>query len=92
MTNEKPGDGLREVAHAIRYYADRRAAHPRPGRDLRGIADKLMTWANLVFAGLVVAQAFSNKFDTSVAYLGISLFVSAYIIAIVLYTKKGGGH
>ncbi len=64
-------------------------AHPRR-TNLRGVADKLMTWANLVFGGLVIAQAFSDSFDIQVASVGVGVFVSAYVIAIVLYMMEGG--
>jgi hypothetical protein len=53
------------------------------------IADKLMTWANMVFAGMVIAQLFSGKFSVPIALAGIFLFVDAYLLA--YYVMKGGG-
>ena len=53
------------------------------------IADKLMTWANMVFAGMVIAQVFSDKFSVPVALAGNFLFVDAYLLA--YYVMKGGG-
>jgi len=62
-----------------------------PKLDRKGraaIADKLMVWANLVFAGLVVSQAFANRFDGSVAFAGVVMFSGAYLLAYVL--MRGG--
>jgi hypothetical protein len=78
-----------ELASAIRYNADKRPSRRRR-RDLRGVADKLMTWGNLVFAGLVIAQVFSGRFDPTIAAIGVLVFVAAYIFAIALYIVKGG--
>jgi len=52
------------------------------------VADKLMTWANMVFAGMVIAQIFSQPFDVLVALSGTLLFALAYIFA-VLFMKGG---
>lgn len=79
----------RELASAIRYHADKRSPRRRKS-DFRGVADKLMTWGNLVFAGLVIAQIFSGKFNIPIALLGVLLFVAAYVFAIVLYILRGG--
>jgi len=78
-----------ELGSAIRYHADKRPSR-RHGRDLRGIADKLMTWGNLVFAGLVIAQVFSGRFDATIAAIGVLVFVAAYFFAIALYMQEGG--
>jgi hypothetical protein len=53
------------------------------------IADKLMTWANMVFAGLVIAQVFSKPFSVAVALAGVVLFVGAYILSVSV--MRGGG-
>jgi hypothetical protein len=53
------------------------------------IADKLMTWSNMVFAGLVVAQAFSEQFDFYTALAGVVIFVGGYLFAVT--TMRGGG-
>jgi hypothetical protein len=53
------------------------------------IADKLMVWANMVFAGMVITQLFSGKFSVPIALAGIFLFVDAYLLA--YYVMKGGG-
>jgi hypothetical protein len=52
------------------------------------IADKLMTWANMVFAGLVIAQVFSRPFSVPVAFTGAILFIGAYLLSISI--MKGG--
>lgn len=52
------------------------------------VADKLMTWANMVFAGLVIAQVFSRPFSALVAVAGVGLFVGAYVLAIAI--MRGG--
>lgn len=52
------------------------------------IADKLMTWANMVFAGMVVAQVFSKPFSVFVALAGAILFIGAYVLAVSV--MKGG--
>ena len=52
------------------------------------IADKLMTWANMVFAGLVIAQVFSKPFSVGVALAGVTLFIGAYTLAVLI--MKGG--
>ena len=58
----------------------------RPQRDQ--IADKLMTWANMVFAGMVIAQIFSRPFNIAVAIAGAALFIGAYVLAVRI--MKGG--
>jgi hypothetical protein len=40
-----------------------------------------MAWTNLVFAGLVLAQALSDEKDYLVAGVGLGLFVGAYLVA-----------
>lgn len=56
------------------------------------LADKIMSWANLVFGGLVLTQAFSNQFDRTTAIkavlAGIALFFSAYFVTYRI--MKGG--
>jgi len=79
----------REVAAEIRYSADKKSTR-RSRQDLRGVANKLMAWWNLVFVGLVIAQAFSGKFDARLATVGIVLFLVAYLVATLLYVKRGG--
>jgi hypothetical protein len=53
------------------------------------IADKLMTWANMVFAGMVIAQIFSKPFHAFVGFAGAVLFVGAYLLAVQI--MRGGG-
>ena len=52
------------------------------------VADKLMTWANMVFAGMVIAQVFSRPFSIWVALAGAALFIGAYVLAILI--MRGG--
>lgn len=52
------------------------------------IADKLMTWANMVFAGMVIAQIFSKPFNVPVAIAGAVLFIGAYVFGVRV--MKGG--
>lgn len=52
------------------------------------IADKLMTWANTVFAGLVIAQVFYRPFSVAVALAGVGLFAGAYALAVSI--MRGG--
>ena len=40
-----------------------------------------MEWGNLVFAGLVIAQAFSVQFDYARALVGVAVFAGAYSVA-----------
>jgi hypothetical protein len=52
------------------------------------IADKLMTWANMVFAGMVLAQVLSKPFSIPVALVGVASFVGAYVFAVAV--MRGG--
>ena len=52
------------------------------------LADKIMTWANLVFVGLVVAQVFSEQKNPDIAVAGAALFIGTYLFAHGL--MKGG--
>ncbi len=52
------------------------------------IADKLMTWANMVFAGMVIAQVFARPFSVIVATIGAASFAGAYVLAVVI--MRGG--
>ncbi len=52
------------------------------------LADKIMTWANLVFLGLVVAQAFGDTKDPLLAVAGAALLFGGYLFAHGL--MKGG--
>ena len=52
------------------------------------IAGKLMVWANMVFAGLVLAQAFFQRFDVLTALAGVVLFIGAYLLAVRI--MRGG--
>jgi hypothetical protein len=57
--------------------------------DRRGrVAEKIMDWGNLVFAGLVVSQAFSNRFSWSHALTGGVVFAIAYLVAVLM--MRGG--
>ena len=50
--------------------------------DQRGrVAEKIMEWGSLVFAGLVIAQAFSLQFDYARALVGAAVFAGAYLVA-----------
>lgn len=53
------------------------------------VADKLMAWANMVFAGLVIAQVFARPFSSLTALAGVILFVGAYVLAVAI--MRGGG-
>ena len=59
--------------------------------DQRGrIAEKVMEWGNLVFVGLVIAQAVpGGLFDFRVALFGVAGLVGAYFVASRM--MKGGG-
>jgi hypothetical protein len=59
-------------------------------RDHRGrIAEKVMEWGNLVFAGLVVAQVFSDhRIRLGAAIAGIVVLVGAYYFA-YQFMQKG---
>lgn len=53
------------------------------------IAEKIMDWGNLIFAGLILGQALSEKpFDFQMAAIGGSGIIIAYALAIAL--MKGG--
>jgi uncharacterized membrane protein YgdD (TMEM256/DUF423 family) len=58
--------------------------------DQRGrIAEKIMEWGNLVFAGLVIGKALSGtRFDVVTFLGGILVFAGAYVLAIT-YLKRG---
>lgn len=58
------------------------------GQQRNKVADKLMTWANMVFAGMVIAQVFARPFNGLVAVAGAALFFGAYVLAIRI--MKGG--
>jgi hypothetical protein len=58
-------------------------------RQRNQVADKLMTWANMVFVGLVIAQVFSRPFSVPAAFAGVILFAGAYLLAVVI--MRGGG-
>jgi hypothetical protein len=86
-------EAVREVAGAIRYGEDSRSSQHQIDRETedRGrLAEKLMEWGNLVFAGLVIAQAFSDEFDFVLAFVGAVVFAGAYFFAYRL--TRGGGH
>jgi hypothetical protein len=51
------------------------------------IADKLVVWANMVFAGMAITQLVSGKFSVSIALADIFLFVATYLLA--YYGMKG---
>lgn len=60
--------------------------------DQRGrIAEKIMEWGNLVFAGLVIAQLVPGigAFRLSMVLVGLISMAGAYLMAIIL--MKGGG-
>jgi len=59
--------------------------------DQRGrLAEKVMEWGNLVFAGLVIGQLISGApFNLQIALGGIIGISGAYIVAILV--MKGGG-
>lgn len=77
-------EAVREVASSLQANRSRIFTQHMIDRDAddRGrLAEKIMAWANLVFAGMVVAQALSDSFDHKVALVGAGLFVGAYLIA-----------
>jgi hypothetical protein len=86
-------EAVHEVAAAVRYGENSRSSQQQMDReaDDRGrLAEKLMEWGNLVFAGLVIAQAFSDKFDFVLAFVGAVVFAGAYFFA--YWLTRGGGH
>ena len=52
------------------------------------LAQGIMAWGNLVFVGLVLAQALSDQKDYTLAGAGALLFVGAYLFAQQI--MKGG--
>jgi len=53
------------------------------------LSDKIMDWANLVFAGLVVAQAISGQhFNWIIAVIGGTMFFGGYMFAYKLMEKR----
>lgn len=62
----------------------RKSVPDRRGRK----AEKIMEWGNIVFAGLVVAQAFSDYFDLMRAVVGFAALLGAYFVADQM--MKGG--
>ena len=52
------------------------------------LAQSIMAWGNLVFVGLVLAQALSDQKDYTLAGAGALLFVGAYLFAQQI--MKGG--
>ncbi len=54
------------------------------------LADKLMSWGNMVFAGLVLSQMFniSISFSFGAAFSGIFIWIFSYLLAYIL--MKGG--
>lgn len=65
---------------------------PELTQDDRGrIAEKIMEWGNLLFAGLVIAQLVSSAdFDSLLAVLGIVGILGAYFVAYRF--MRGGEH
>lgn len=83
---------LNEVARAVRAREETSNKQQEINLDVenkRAQANNLMAWANWVFAGLVVAQAFSDKFDYRFAVVGVVLFAVGYLLAYRI--MKGGG-
>lgn len=78
-TKDQLADATLEIAHAIRS---------KKGENKRQRAGKIMDWGNLVFGGLVVAQAFSPQKDFLLAVIGIVVFAGAYYYAHQI--TKGG--
>lgn len=58
--------------------------------DRREVAKHLMMWANMVFGGLVIAQAFLAKFDVYMGLVGVGLFIGAYLFSV--HIMRGGGN
>ena len=86
-------EAVREVASAIRYGENSRSSQQqidRKAEDRGRLAEKLMEWGNLVFAGLVIAQAFSDEFNFVLAFVGVVVFAGAYFFA--YWLTRGGGH
>ena len=83
-----------EIANAIKEIAlvfrdwQRDNDSQQESENHRVIANSLMAWANLVFVGLVIAQAFSSKFNPLIAIVGGISFLLAYYVASRI--MKGG--
>ena len=83
-----------EIANAIRESAiifrdgQRSKDSQQENENRRVIANSLMAWANLVFVGLVIAQAFSSQFNPLIAITGGISFLLAYYVASRI--MKGG--
>lgn len=73
---KKKGDG--------RLYRISQREYENRGR----LAQNIMAWGNLVFVGLVLAQALSDQKDYTLAGAGAILFVGAYLFAQQI--MKGG--
>jgi len=55
----------------------------------QSVAEKIMEWGNLVFAGLFIGQFLSNlSFNWFLAICGILINIGAYILAILLMKGK----
>ncbi len=63
---------VRSVGRAIRSQKDEMAENRRTQ------ANNIMAWANLTFAGLVIAQVFSETFNATIAVVGGLTFLAAY--------------
>ena len=82
---------VREIAKAIREDQKVKESHSRIDQETenrRQIAQNIMAWANLVFVGLVIGQAFSDSFDITIGVIGGAIFVGAYFLA--QQVMKGG--
>ena len=59
--------------------------------DRRTVAEGIIAWGNLVFAGLVLGQSglFTTNIPWSIAISGILFWLSAYLLAVLILIKGG---
>ena len=86
---ENLAPAISELASAIRN-SKRSHGLQHNAENRRAKANSIMSWANLVFVGLVISQAFSDKFNSLVAVIGGVAFLAAYYVADRI--MKGGDH
>ena len=93
----KPEDNqltaAREIASAIRYSVDKDSSVERRKEQQANAriqwGTKVQEAGNLVLASMVLAQVFSEKFNSELALFGLGLFAGAYFFAYGM--MRGGG-
>ena len=80
LHQQKIDRAICEVADTIREQDHNQA--------IQNLASDLRQLAHMVFGGLVVAQAFSDQLNTSIAIVGVAMLVTLYMIAHII--SRGG--